>query len=163
MATAVTHPGENVGNSDDEQSLDIDWTRVKPWPIGWDSIPKERKKDKDKQKEKKLYVYRAMRMGPGRKPLIGPTARTLGARPGTDVIVIDGKVNFGGGGISVVIGSPVALPMHRRPIAWGGTGPDPAWKIDVRFLLPLLIYVPDGISAHGEIEPICEMSLESLT
>ena len=84
-------------------------------------------------------LYRGMREADG-LPVTGPTARTLGARPGVDVPVgPDGMVHPGTGGVSVSPDSPLNLPPHRRPPEFGGTGRDPVWRLDERDL-------PDGLS-----------------
>src|SRR5262245_48897386 len=74
-------------------------------------------------------VYRAMREDPGGGPAIGPTARTLGVRPGVDIPVTSGQVQPNTGGMSVAPDRPENLPPLRRPPAYGGSGKDPVWAI----------------------------------
>ena len=95
-------------------------------------------------------------------PVTGPTARTLGARPGVDVPVgPDGMVHPGTGGVSVSPDSPLNLPPHRRPPEFGGTGRDPVWRLDERDLPDGLSYRPDPVrpSGHGFVEPSRSMPL----
>jgi 1-acyl-sn-glycerol-3-phosphate acyltransferase len=96
-------------------------------------------------------LNRGMKEGPDGKPEVGPTARTLGARPGTDIPVSDGKVYPGTGGMSVAP-SPSDLPAHRRPPEHGGTGKDPVWSIDANDLGPDLQHRPDA-PGHGTVQP----------
>jgi RHS repeat-associated protein len=65
-------------------------------------------------------LYRGMRTGADAAPETGPTARTLGARPNTDIPVnSDGTVQPGTGGMSVSPNSPSNLPPFRRPPEFG--------------------------------------------
>ena len=94
-------------------------------------------------------------------PKAGRSARTLGARPDTDVRIDDtGQVHPGTGGMSVSPDDPENLPTHRRPPEYGGSGPDPVWVIDSDDLLPGLGYRPDPYDpeGHGFVEPQTEMS-----
>ncbi len=112
-----------------------------------------------------MYVYRSMKKGPNGFPEKGPTARTLGARPGTDVTVTVEKgipMVGPGSGISVA-GKPKNLPPHRKPPRYGGDCKDPLWRIDVSTLPDGLIFVPDNpknTDLHGEIQPSRRMPLE---
>jgi hypothetical protein len=87
-------------------------------------------------------AYRGMKVGPTGQPLIGDGARSLGIRPGVDIPVRDGIVSTGVHGMSVTIGSPFALPSHRRTPEIGGEG-NPVWSIDPRALPPTLLLRPD--------------------
>jgi len=78
----------------------------------------------------------------GGKPAIGPTARTLGARPGDIEVDAEGMVHPGTGGMSVSPGSPRNLPVHRRPAVLDGTGRDPVWKLNPSDLPSGLRYNP---------------------
>jgi RHS repeat-associated protein len=99
-------------------------------------------------------LFRSMKAGPS-GPEVGPTARTLGARPGTDIPVQGGMVQPQTGGMSVSPGGPHNLPSHRRPPEFGGTGKDPVWCINGCDLPEGLTYRPDphNPTGHGFIEP----------
>jgi hypothetical protein len=86
----------------------------------------------------------------------------LGARPGIDLLVIDGMVGPGEGGISVSPDDPRRLPSFRRPPELDGTGRDPVFAIDEQDLGPDLIYRPDprNPDGHGFIEPVRPMPFE---
>ena len=106
-------------------------------------------------------LFRSMRDGGG-APEVGPGARTLGARPGTDIPVDSaGMVHPSTGGVSVSPGSPTNLPEFRRPPEFGGTGKDPVWTINERDLPDGLTYRPDPANptGHGFLEPSRSMSL----
>ena len=95
------------------------------------------------------------------EPAIGPSARTLGARPHVDIPVDpSGSVHPGTGGMSVAPDTPSNLPRHRRPPEHGGTGKDPLWSIQERELGMYLRYVADAVPVptHGAIEPIIPMT-----
>jgi hypothetical protein len=104
-----------------------------------------------------------MRKGRDEKPEVGRSARTLGVRPGVDILVEpDGTVTGGTGGMSVAPDAPANLPSHRRPPEHGGTGKDPVWEIDTAELEEALDYRADPLQpgAHGFIEPSRRMTLE---
>lgn len=88
-------------------------------------------------------------------PVAGRSARSLGARPGTDIPVDDaGLVRPGKGGMSVSPDDPHNLPRHRLPPELGGTGKDPAWAIGEYELGDQLAYRPDPANpTHGFVEP----------
>jgi hypothetical protein len=100
-----------------------------------------------------------MREDPGGGPLVGPTARTLGVRPGYDIPIVGGLVSPGTGGLSVAPDRPENLPEHRRSPQFGGTGKDPVWEIDVDFLGGDVVFRQDK-PAHGLFEPAREMSID---
>lgn len=104
-------------------------------------------------------VFRAMREDPAGGPLVGPTARALGVRPGDDIPVIDGRVGPGTGGLSVAPDFPRNLPEHRRPPHLGGTGKDPVWGLDADSVAGDVVFRQDK-STHGLFEPAREMSIE---
>jgi hypothetical protein len=93
------------------------------------------------------------------RPVIGPSARTLGARPDVDLPVIGRHVQPCTGGVSVAPDDWRNLPKHRRPTLLGGTGLDPVWQITTDLLLPELVFRPDQ-PHHGLLEPSREMTLE---
>ena len=106
-------------------------------------------------------LYRGMQETPDGEPAIGPSARTLGARPHVDIPVDpSGSVHPGTGGISVAPDTPSNLPRHRRPPEYGGTGKDPLWSIQASDLGAHLRYVADAVPApiHGVIEPSISMT-----
>ena len=109
-------------------------------------------------KDDKL-LYRGMKELTG-SPEIGPTARTLGVRPNTDILVelSTQNVSPGTGGMSVAPDTPFNLPSHRRPPKFGGTGPDPVWEIKSKDLGANLVYVEDS-PTHGTIQPVRVMTL----
>lgn len=111
-----------------------------------------------------LPLYRSMREAANGSPKLGPSSRTLGARPGIDVpaqadtdIVVPGQ-----GGVSISPFDPGNLPVHRRPRSLGGRGDDPVWSIDASDLGPDLCYRPDpdDPSRHGFLEPSRPMTLQ---
>lgn len=110
-------------------------------------------------------LFRAMRpdeTDPTR-PRCGPTARTLGVRPGVDVPVADdGSVRPGTGGMSVTPDDPRRLPPHRRPRALGGEGKDPVFVIHDTALGERLGHRPDPSrpGAHGFVEPALPVPAE---
>ncbi len=94
-------------------------------------------------------------------PRAGVTARTLGARAGTDIIVdSDGMVRPGTGGVSVAPNDIMELPSFRRPREFGGTGKDPVWFIETDDLGAELRYRPDpdNPASHGFIQPARRMA-----
>jgi hypothetical protein len=90
---------------------------------------------------------------------VGPTARTLGVRPGDDIPIVGGRVSPGTGGLSVAPDRPTNLPDHRRPPRLGGTGKDPVWGIDADSLGGDVVFRQDK-PTHGLFEPAREMSIE---
>lgn len=95
-------------------------------------------------------------------PDVGPNARSLGVRPGTDVLAALPQeiVQPGFGGLSVSPHNAANLPYFRLPQQLGGKGKDPVWLIDSNILGQDLTYRPDPNSAtHGFIEPSRPMTL----
>lgn len=104
------------------------------------------------------YIHRGMKEDKG-KPAAGDSARTLGVRPDIDIPVdANGMVYPNTGGMSAAP-SVEALPTHRKPPEFGGTGKDPVWKIDINDLGPDLTYVPDS-PQHGTVQPTRPMTLD---
>lgn len=96
-------------------------------------------------------------------PMIGATARSLGARPGVDIRVFDsGSVFSTVQGMSVSPMPPENLPRHRRPPEFDGTGKDPMFAMDTDDLPEELEYLPDPKrrTTHGFIRPAYTMSFE---
>jgi hypothetical protein len=108
-------------------------------------------------------LYRSMRKGRDEKPEVGRSARTLGVRPGIDILVEpDGTVFGGAGGMSVAPDWRANLPRHRLPPEDGGTGKDPVWEIGTADLGADLTYREDPLQprVHGFVEPSRTMTLE---
>lgn len=104
-----------------------------------------------------------MRETPLGLPELGPSARTLGVRPGIDVPALapSDAVQGGQGGASVSPDDPINLPSYRRPTAFHGTGNDPVWMIEDANLGSDLLYRPDPLKGgHGFIEPVRPMTLD---
>jgi hypothetical protein len=105
-----------------------------------------------------MRLYRSMREDPDGLPTVGPSGRTLGVRPGSqlipDVVAVHptDMVLTGLGGMSVTPNVPQNLPRHRRPPSLGGTGREPVWYIDDKDLGPQLSFRQDR-PTHGLIEP----------
>jgi hypothetical protein len=108
-------------------------------------------------------LYRTMREDTDGMPFVAPSARGLGARPGTDVPALadHDHVNPGEGGPSVAPDDPNNLLRSRRPLWLGGTSRDPLWVIDSDDLGPDLVYRPDPArpTEHGFIEPAQQVEL----
>jgi hypothetical protein len=108
-----------------------------------------------------------MREAPDGYPQVGPTARTLGVRagppPNTDVQPDPwGMVYPWRGGMSVARDNPYNLKSMRRPPAFGGTGKDPVWGLNLADLPKSLQFRPDS-PTHGVIEPAAPAKLLSYT
>lgn len=87
-------------------------------------------------------------------PVLGQSARELGARPGKDIPVDDqGNVNPLTGGMSVTADAVVYLPAHRRPSAFNGTGKDPVFSIRAEQIPDSLTPRQFGSPHHYLIEP----------
>jgi hypothetical protein len=106
-------------------------------------------------------AYRAMREDSAGGPVVGPTARTLGVRPAIDIPVAAGQVQPNNGGMSVSPDRAANLPPLRRPPAYGGSGKDPVWCLDLDHLGGDLQFRQDS-PAHGLIEPARARSLDEL-
>jgi RHS repeat-associated protein len=106
--------------------------------------------------EEDCDMFRAMIPDPDGFPLVAPTARGLGVRPGIDVPQTNPSaiVMPGPQGMSV---SPslATLPLFRRPPQFGGTGKDPVYCMCRSQLPPTLMYVPDPVNpgGHGFVSP----------
>jgi len=106
--------------------------------------------------EEECDMFRSMIPGPDWYPIVAPTARGLGVRPGIDVPQTDPAsiVMPGPQGMSV---SPslATLPLFRTPAQFGGTGKDPAYCMCRSQLPPTLMYVPDPANPgrHGFVSP----------
>jgi hypothetical protein len=110
-----------------------------------------------------VRLYRSMREGSDGQPERGRTARTLGVRPGVDILLAeDGSVAGGQGGMSVAPDSLRNLPAHRRPPEHRGTGKDPIWEFDVDDLGDGLVYREDPLmpGVHGFVEPAARTMFE---
>ena len=108
-------------------------------------------------------LYRSMNEARDGKPEVGRSARTLGVRPGIDILVgPDCTVVGRAGGMSVAPESRVNLPRHRLPPEDGGTGKDPVWEIGTADLGADLTYREDPLQpgVHGFVEPSRTMTLE---
>jgi hypothetical protein len=108
-------------------------------------------------------LYRSMKISANGLPVVGATARTLGIRTDIDILIISGQVKPNTGGMSVSPPPPYNLPTHRRPAAFGGTGKNPVWEINVNCLSAFQLRDradPHQPNKHGFIEPITEMLFE---
>lgn len=108
-----------------------------------------------------------MRAAPDGLPLAGPSARTLGAKPGSppegDLPVRRGMVSPETGGMSVSPPPPGNLPRFRRPPEHGGTARNiKLYELDTDGLPSVLRARPDPEDPrrHAFIEPAHEMSFE---
>jgi hypothetical protein len=98
-------------------------------------------------------VFRAMARELDGKPRVARNRSSLGvvvaADPDTegmlpDVTPLDGRVGPNGEGLSVALGTPLNLPIHRRPAQFGGgTGRHPV------FALPAQA-VPSTLELHAD-------------
>ncbi len=105
-------------------------------------------------------VFRAMKEDENQQPVLGQSARTLGARLGVDIPADErGHVKSGTGGMSVTPREFSNLPRHRLPRAYGGTGKDYLFGLDLDELPETLVYRPDpdDPERHGFIEPSFRM------
>ena len=94
-------------------------------------------------------------------PVVGESARRLGARPEIDIEPdAESLVQPASGGMSVSPGHPGNLPRHRKPPEWGGTGLDRVWEIPEEELGDGLVYRPDPDrpDIHGFVEPAWPMT-----
>src|ERR1019366_676227 len=110
-----------------------------------------------------VRLYRSMQEDGQGFPVLGPSARTRGIRPGRDApaVLPAGPIHPGEGGLSVSPDDPMNLPYYRRPSAWNGTGADPVWEIGSTQLGTELVYRPDPDNpAHGYIEPARHMTVD---
>lgn len=108
----------------------------------------------------------------GEKPLVAPTARGLGVRPGTDIMISNsGDVSLGTGGMSVApdwkLLPPWRIPRrlaHIVPQA-RGRNEDACWRLGYYEIVSGLVgkqlqLVSDG-ATHGVIEPAFDMPFDS--
>lgn len=106
--------------------------------------------------EEQCDMFRAMIPGPDGFPIVAPTARGLGVRPGIDVPQTDpGAIVIPGPQGMSVSPSLATLPPFRTPPQFGGTGKDPAYCMCRSNLPPTLMYVPDPANpgGHGFVSP----------
>lgn len=80
-------------------------------------------------------------------------------RPDIDIPVTGRRVRPGTGGLSVAPDRPENLPVHRRPPAFGGTGKDPIWSLEIATLGRDLGFRRDGPS-HALLEPARAMAAD---
>lgn len=108
-----------------------------------------------------MRLYRSMKAAPDGLPEVGAFARALGVRPGVDfAATAPGDVTGpGDGGLSVAPDDPFHLDRVRRPPAFGGTGKDPVWYIEVGDLGPGLVVRPDS-PTHALVEPAGPISAD---
>lgn len=111
-----------------------------------------------------VELYRSMKVAADGLPEPGPSARTLGVRPGRDVSALADTemVQPGSGGLSVTPDDPMRLPDYRRPKSLGGRGQDPVWMISDADLSADLMWRadPNKPADHGFIEPNRTMALQ---
>ena len=112
-----------------------------------------------------MQFFRGMKEDTDGLPVVGPTARTLGVRPGSDptpdVLAVhpSDMLPPGKGGLSVAPDDPMHLQRHRRPASLGGIGRDPVWYIEESDLGTELCFRQDR-PTHGFIEPVQAMTLQ---
>lgn len=115
-------------------------------------------------------IYRGMKEDDG-APQVEPTARGLGARPGSDIkpdengMVHPPEDPTHAEGMSTAPEKPGNLPAHRRPPELGsgkggvGTGKDPVWSLDPEELPDGLVGIRDS-PTHVTIAPSRSMPVE---
>gem|GEM_PF-1609277 len=96
-------------------------------------------------------LYRGMKEAADGKPAVGPSGRTLGARPETDIPVDGDRVTPGTGGMSVNPDDPRYVPDYRAK--------DGVWQLDESDIGPDLQFVQDQ-KTHGVLEPAREMTID---
>lgn len=112
-----------------------------------------------------MKLFRSMKEEPDGLPMVGPSGRMLGVRPGNaatpDVLAVQASdmVWPNQGGMSVAPHDALHLPKHRRPPSLGGTGQDPIWYIEIDEVGRDLQFRQDS-AAHGVIEPLRSMTLQ---
>jgi hypothetical protein len=122
----------------------------------------------EQERAKGPRIYRAMKEAGSGRPEVGPTKRTLGAKPGVgryDDIAVDGNGDVwpNTGGMSVNLLTPCNLPPHKLARSLGGVeSNDPTWAIPIALLPQDLSLAPDpGNPLHVYVEPSFRMSLGS--
>jgi len=100
-----------------------------------------------------------MREDPFGGPIIGSSALKPGVRPNVDIPVTASKVWPSTGGMSVAPDRPENLHPLRRPAAYGGSGKDPIWYINVASLGSDLQFRVDS-STHALFGPARAMSID---
>lgn len=111
-----------------------------------------------------MRLFRSMKEDADGLPMVGPSGRMLGVRPGSaatpDVLASQANdtVLPNHGGMSVAPDDPMHLLKHRRPPSLGGIGQDPVWYIEVADLPVDLQFRQDRLT-HGVIEPAQTMTL----
>ena len=99
------------------------------------------------------HLYRGMRAGPDRLPVVARSGRTLGIRVPVDVQPdAHGRVHPTKGGMSVAPDDPRHLPPHRRPRLFGGVGPDPVFELATD-ALPASLVVHRASPRHAVVAP----------
>ncbi len=112
-----------------------------------------------------MKLFRSMREDVNGLPMIGPSGRMLGVRPGDgptpDVLAVQASDVMlpNQGGMSVAPDNPWHLLRHRRPQSLGGSGLDPVWSLETAELGPNLQFRQDS-PTHGVIEPLRAMTLQ---
>jgi hypothetical protein len=97
-------------------------------------------------------------------PCCGNSARDLGVRVNVDISPDQqNNVHPKTGGMSAFL-SPQSLPIHRKPITFGGIGKDPVYSIDSASLTKYdLEFINDNkIREHVVIGPHIKMSITEL-
>jgi hypothetical protein len=112
-------------------------------------------------------LFRPMREDQG-QPALAPNA--LGVRLPQDAAQYGGKVDIypdpdgsvhpQSGGMSITLDDPLQIPRHRRPVALGGDGNLPLWRIQSDDLPETLIARNDH-DFHGLVEPASSMTTEA--
>lgn len=108
------------------------------------------------------WLYRGMKRRDDGFPETGPSSNKLGARPGKDLPVEEGRVKPQTGGMSTTVGGLERLPFHARPRHLGGDGQNPVFRLSTDDLGACLAARADDESnaTHRVVEPTVECEFD---